>query len=1654
MYERAAIWLGLRGCVAIFLLLSAFGCSSSLFTEDKKSELEQARGDGSFNQACLGLNLSKAELDVPTTRSLITCLNSNGGLQSYDDLVRSLSDPQLQVLLDTFNHELLSNNVRMKAVDASFKQMDERGILARLLEKSAKILSNGKLIRSGVRLLRQGSLLDSGTARKLNPDIVQSVKILSRELGYDANGRYSTAAARANLANALEMGVRTTALKSFKALGQGLRSDIPLYDRTHDLKFFTERGLEYFKTKIREDRALAKALLWGIEDGSLFVGFDHYFYDQCERGRGGNCESQNRDPVKLGLDHQIQAMESFLRLLALEKKDELLGPTVRLFRVMDDPISCMAGTKTIPNADMHVMQELAKLEPLEVPQWTMRTNLLKMTLANSMCQFPSDGDLSFNDLISVLRELAREAVQPSAQESRNNTQGAFGRPLVTIAHFLKGLELGDEQPMSSSARKDLKRYMNYPENERYRRFLIHWLGDKNRDVNAYTHLADAIGEVSRPERGVVGNLLYLVNAPAPNSKDREDVRSAIRTVMIARAELNGRSIYDVFTDSLLKVDLSTLYDLFLGTSELIDLREELANPLLEVARETLLMNDANPLVEIALSLGVNADQNELLVQTLFDIADTTQFDSAMQLTARMAENGTLRELLKGVLMMFSGRTTGIPAPNPLAVAPVNYISPDRDRSTADRAPWAPIPPKWPENSDGVDACYALNLDLGFGNPFPGTEAGRLAWEQQINKVAACSNAKGDKAELESFLKYLVQNQVSQGKSAIGALVEIFADLIPSGGDLNLIKQIYDEFSDLLTDSRSFQDVQAMNDILPFLFGKQYCTSDYDKKMPVCERGAEQLSVVQGLARSFSVIANEDAKLQSLLNVAKVAVEDARMPKAVAFNYDASNEAERRANDPKNYPFVVDKKPPLVSYPINSYPKNEKLLDLLKQQIREFEGVEPTEKLIRQKNEDYFKQPLPGELKYYKYGNKWLPGYKDAPEFKKSVKPLLDELAKGDRIKATLTFFERMHKDPYTPEWWAGWFRRLANNVEPIPYYYPGTYPPAHKPTVRFVNQLELLELVVGNADFTLAEVDQMPLNIVDKNDNFGIKYLTLLGIAGDNITGAVDRMDRELRLFWSMHNRTKGIKPASARDFIMRPEVRRRIYNLHYIFPILRKLDKVTEFTNPDGSRVYANDLGILRDLFAAILKAAPSNMFKNPDRAYLALATGQGLTEDTDLNTDLAYRRKINPLAIIAEMVRFGLLKNISVNMWYVNPESKLLNDRGPFGVVRYDNASELTRGKPLHVDDMVDHALDGPDHIFSTLENRHIVPQQVSQVLRFLTDAAVMRETNRFKQNEDAVAVLQYLLQQDCDRSSKPEYRDLPCVVGTNQNDPRTFDERYQFFGRLFSEFFGWIANDDRINDEGGTPSMAYIKRAGFNLSKLLDRLADDDRPKHVEFINQFVKVLKPALGTARGTALLRNNLDVFESLFSDAEAPQFLELLLNAEDSSYKWPEAEYTQGQAFDDMRGLGRKLVSTLAANDAAVGTNAIELLSLLDRDVRKRFEAASNAIDWMKADPEYIEFKQATLDRIVGNVVHWLPKESLEGRSCALRPRMQQHLATHLGNGNIRNLVSFVGKQSSGADDRFYNQIKFVGDRNYVREFNDFLELLRSGIVDAYPSKQ
>jgi len=1089
------------------------------------------------------------------------CLNANGSIQAYSDLLNSISDDELLGLVSVVNKELLTNPDRLKEVTVSLDQMDAAGVLDRTLKSAGSFLENADFLSSVLKAIQLGGQNpDIQDHPSIDPEILTTIAQLTKELD-------SGAGAIANTAKGFDVGISAVGLPSFQEIVTGLRPEI---EDGPTLAQIVEQVHVYVQAKQDpKEPKLLSVLLEGIADRSIFYGLDHFYYDECEGARPGDCA----DRPRLSLDHQIASMEAFVAFLTRERRDVLQRLT-KLFGVMNRPIRCLGDTKEIPNANLYTMDQLVSRDPLLVPSWVVRENMTKLKLASGMCDYPAE----FDQLMGVLRELADP-------ELAGRSRGGAARDehmLVTVAHFVQGLRVGDE----FGARSNLDRH-------RFRKFLINWLGDLS-DVSPASHLANGLAELSRSDRRIIANLLYFLNAP--DDMDRDTLANLISVLLKPRSELSGQSIYQVVSGVVTRLDSSTVYDVVKTLPHYIRSEQALLEPLLSANRDAFHMNDAHPFVNLVLAVGKNADTTyRPFFETLFAVAGRSQNElkNAFALTAKMAKNGSLKELLKGLLLPFrmTARQSAV-NPNLRSIPPVRKRSNiDHRRSVAQAKAWDPTPPYWPWEHDAILACHQMNIENPLTPPLPNSP-GYGPWASEINQYGACvdvgRNAGGQTAAMREFIEYGLNKKIGN-QSAIGFIIDLAADFVRT--DVQL-KHVYDELSDLLINNKTFQDIVKFHETMVFALHSKY--------------GPHAMSVVQGFLRTLPIVNQTNStgqdRVQPLLNIAAKVIESPSAPGAAVLVYDLLDEAEKRPA-PTIAPKVIPR-----SFPVNL--NNEIVVARAIELLNQVEKTKTDTERQRRLNEMFNEY-----LGYVKSDERrW--EYRNATEFKSSLKPLLDEIAKGSRIEWILAFMHYLESDPYDPKWWEGWFHRLSSRVFPIAYQYPG-----EAKRVRLVNYLDLLELIVTDANFTLKEVGQT-LSFLDglilkESDVSAVRHLSKLGRYqdGQDMTPWVNELHTEIEIFNSV-----PVIPILGDP--LKPEVRRRLFNLENVAFVVKHLNQSEEtITAPDGRRLVRNDLGVLRDLFKMLNSSMPVDQRLNYNREHA--------------------------LSVVTSLTEFGLLRMIGRNIW-----------------------------------------------------------------------------------------------------------------------------------------------------------------------------------------------------------------------------------------------------------------------------------------------------------------------------------------------------------------------------------------------------------------------
>lgn len=1468
--------------LSVLLLATLFGCSSSLFTGDTKND--EVVGDGNFNKSCLGLDLSKETLSVRAARGLMACLNSNGSIQEFADLLNGIDDAELESLLGVVNREILTNPDRLKEITVTFDQMDSRGTFDRAMTATARVLENPDFLTAVLAAVQKGGRVatDDG-ASVLDPEILTAISIAAKE--FEA-GNGSTA----NTARALEIGVSTVSLPSYKELVLGLRPEI---EAPNNLKHLASLFHAYAQAKIDTDEPkLLQVLLEGIADKTIFRGLDHFYYEECEGAAAGMCG----DRPRLSLDHQVSSMASFVSFLTRERRD-VLERLTQLFGKMNRPIRCMGTTKEIPNADLYMMDRMVSQDPLAVPSWVVRNNSVKLKLASGMCDYPE----SFDELMAVLSELA----DPELVGRPRNSAAYDERVLVTIAHFLQGLKVGDEHISSQMLRAGIDRH-------RFRKFLIHWLGDTSA-VSAYSHLTDVLSEFSRSDRNVIANLLYFLNSP--DEVDRETLSHTTKVLLKPREELNGKSLYDVVVGVIRRVDIATAYDVIKTLPAFVDSNEEILASLAAVNREAFFLNDAHPFVTVGLKVGRNADgAYRDTFNTAFLLAGRMpeKMRMAFSLAAKMAKNGSLKELIKGLLLPFR-QTANQSNMNPrLQDIPPLRVStnPDSGKSASKAPAWNPAAPYWPWEHADISACHEMSIEKALSPPSLGNQD---PWIREMKLYARCIDADRKASEqsqaIVDFMDYGLEKKIGQ-QTFIGYLVDLAAGFVRTS--LNLSK-VYDELSDLLLRNDTFNDLVRFHESMTYTLVNKY--------------GPHDLSVVQSLLRVFPLLSQAgnggQERLQPLLNIAGKVVESPHAPKSAVLIYDLLDEA-----DSKPAPTLAPKVPPR-SFPVDA--SNSQVV------TRAIELLNAVEKPKNDVERDKRLQEMFDEYLNYVRSDIRKREYRTSDEFKNSIKPLLDEVAKGTRLEWIVAFMHYLENDPYDPQWWESWFQRLSSRVFPIAYMYPG-----EKQRVRLVNYLDLLELIVNDANFTLKEVGQTHLSWLDgwilrENDVSAIRHLSKLGgySANEDMTRWVDELHREIEVFDSI--------PALPGFDLLKPEVRRRLFNLKQVSFVVKHLNQKEDVvTAPDGTKKTRNDLGVLRDLFKMLNASMPVDQRRDYDRNHA--------------------------LSVVVELTEFGLLRMIGRNIWI------------------HDEAGKK-------------------------------IPVSIANILRTLRDAAVLVTPQGRDSNKDTLALLDHLLRKDIKAGA----------------DPRTasFNDRYVFIGKFIDQYFEWVKNDRcdlASNHASYRCAAAAIKSSLYDF---VNFASDSNNPQHL------AKVLRTAL-SSKYTPFLGNHLEILEDVIATPKAAGFFGGL------SFSKNDKRVINGikrsQAYGDLVQVAKLSVGELAASN--VTDNALSLAKDLKEDPLKRWDKAKATLDAMEDDPDYARYRDDVLKPIIKSVVYWLPRET------ALRERTQTYLGSLLRGGKVRELVRFGAQEC--VDDRFYQKIKFIGERDYVDGYQDFLEDLRAGLQDIH----
>ncbi len=1135
--------------------MASTGCSpAGWFGPDGDPEvLRQRPAATRSNSRCSGVDLSRADLDVPTFRKLVSCFNSNGTLEPIERLTLRATDAQLQPLMAMVNETLLNNPTLLFDLRTTYGEWVGRQMLDTAFSKLGVVLENEDFVASAVVLLKGAyeaiddrSLLLEGIAKL-------STKIQANSVRGAMDGIISLAESRVARALLEEIRMDRPGARVLRALTDGVWA-YAQETRPEDLKNLLTRAV----------RAAA--------EGKLFSALD--------LGLGtSDAELQNSIPELAAAFHSI-----------LGENGRLTSEVATLFGLIRRPIPCLHGARSVQDPASFVIGEMHLRYRDRPEEFLWRQNPLALVALNSFCDYPAGLDQAYG----AMRELS---IQPGFRRMAGFLGGFYDQGLVSL---LAGF-LGDTGPAGTSGVK----------------LLIPYLAEGR-------------------DRGMLGDALLAVALLRP--EDRQAVQNVAAFLVEPIRATGGPNLVEVVAQGVSGVSRQNLYELIRSLTRFAENDEQLISPALRGLRSAMFVNNVHPVLNLVQSLLERAPRSEALFETVFFLAVQPEFRDSVRLVSQLAKDGRLRELVGGVLELFSGvgergRHEGI-----VPVSEPPFVRLARHDWRASDSFFVEHTPAQGRTPLVTEACTRMM----FGLPLSDTEAARAG--EQLDSLLGCLDQNREYSDVVRFVRYLrcdrtaLPGQPCAGRTLRGRdYYRLTLDLI-RGLDFGAdnLADLTDRFLGAVRDGRVDRATRSAS--LPL--GRDYLGGT------LARAAADLLSPVFGAIRApfqrvldfgAQLIVRNDLHLGVQLIDRLRKREPERVSRVPEVHFDDARLGLRIRN--KECPENLRAVPTRIAEARSGFLNG----------ISNWEWVDGHERRA------------------------W-----DFDEFKELLAPVVAKLgdpAQGhperpvaDALTNTLKYFSlrpgeaRSRSKQWRPEELATFLQDRSNDVQMITYFYPGET----VPRVRLVNSLDRLELILTNADLQFL----LPYN-------FGMRFLARLGMAwGDEPR---ELWPEPIQRMYAPGNRPPTLREAYGRiiaslqqlerlmGYPYRPEceqepdptdrnlewtagtgMSRRIplYVKASIFNI-RQVIAVAEENLPDAGGPNRGGMKVLRNLFYELYASNPDDVFSE---RYINYWSTAGLR---------------NNLSLVIRFVKAGLIRqvgrqirqwpNLNLNVGSLTPEQRL---------------------------------------------------------------------------------------------------------------------------------------------------------------------------------------------------------------------------------------------------------------------------------------------------------------------------------------------------------------------------------------------------------------
>ncbi len=1215
------IWLGtlkirseLRGAVigaCLPLVLMVVGaCSPGMFegkSQDVDLGVRETKSYRKVNLACSDLDLSKSEVDVTTFKELLHCFNSNGALDPLERLVNGLKDEQLEALVAVSNKYVLNNPTVLYEVEKTFYALDDQHILDESLLQLGRLLENDEFVASAVGLLKDGYFAKSeATPGAALHADKEILKVL--EL---LSSRFTNE----NVIDTLDIGLSLGGNKVFAALQDHFKGDSP---SGRSLRALTDQFTTYLQQTTRPEHVeVGRRALESLINDDLFAALD---------GSIGGTSDQN-------LKDGIPKMAAVLKA-SLSNNASVMDGLTSLFRSLHRPLVCLKGARTIPDATMYVMDELTSQPSSQASAFIERSNLLLMVVMNPFCDFPAELGQYYPAILELAKKRSMEPATDLLKAVHRIQRPDPNNPLK-MRHPLTDLVL--------DAFSDPSLRLLFP--------LLSELNDREVDG------------VSLWE-----NLLLFANLP--RLEDRQKLKDSLAYLIAPRAALQGRTIFDVANDSLMRASGDNLYKFVHSLRKFIDdsnnssNKEPLLVPALSMLKQAFFANEVHPFIDLIRKVSSEATQNEKFFDTLFVVSDRPEFQESVALISRMARTGELKELLGATITLFhkfglQGKKTILGGIEP----PANTVKLRHALTSKDLVPYIDGPALFNEGWGTLAACEKLDPRISMADPTA------PLFEAQLGNALACVNVDGGHKDLVAAVDFLDNAKTSDGRSFIRMPIDWIKELNFSE---NQAGYLTDSMLKTWDDGRLFR----MLDAVPFLINgsSRAGTGKVDSTGPVLRPLLELLPPIL----DAKVDSDSPSSFRELEKFGASVVRDPAVPGLLSFvekiwDKKAEPEVHPEWTDTK----LVDRMKRWVgNKECKSLPSSSSAAEAQKQ-ARALEMVD-----------NYRDAVTNWDLVGGKPRKAWTIEDLRGPVFE--ADKLITKLADPDQsepsrpaLKGLLNVMNYFTLEPgqaptqqkhYTREDLFNFLYDRSGDADAklITYYYPGD----KAPKVRLVSTLDRLELVLIHADFPapapfnriyaqqfLAEISEAwgdesfeiwPDEIQKKFPKSGKARPKTLAEAVDHIL-SVQHLFEKIVGFPKVAKCNQIANPNDPKDVqdhettdpddggSVVPDwmpnipgmdldfLRANLYNIRSVISVLQEnLPDHGTFKNPD--RKHVAGLRILRDLFFEIYYSTPAQYRASPGKSA-ALGVG--------------WKNNLN---IVMKMVRMGVTRQAGRAMRHVD--------------------------------------------------------------------------------------------------------------------------------------------------------------------------------------------------------------------------------------------------------------------------------------------------------------------------------------------------------------------------------------------------------------------